>query len=350
MTTLPVDVAALSAEALQSFPAAMLDDPTLWPEGTPVGLHDVVRSVNETIRDNFRSLLARHIGVHIQNAATDMDIAISEDGPLADLVGVWAAYVVGLDLEDFDPVRRAKDWDARIEALKDLVIPLIQGLPAPLADLETIKAYIDKDPRLSNVIKPDLSKPAVASVAGDGQFPFDAPAAPAPVSVRYFAHPESDSIFTTEDGSRPVGDGMVEELDKQQYDAIVARKAAEAAPAAPSFSWDDEDEAPVVDAHKVEEKAALLGPPLPVGDVRPMPLLFHLLEPIGVLLTDVADVTGIAKPTLSNIRNGKRPWGGLTEKQAHKLADELDQRVEAATALSRRLRELDPLVVDGNRA
>jgi plasmid maintenance system antidote protein VapI len=343
MTTLPVDVAELSAEAVASFAAAMLDDPTLWPAGSAPMPNEVSAAANETIRDNFRSLLARHIGVHIQNAATDMDMAISEDGPLADLAGVWSTYVTGLDLEDLDPVQKAKDWDARIEALKDLVIPLIQGLPAPQVSKAQIEAYIAADPRLADLAV-SMKHGAAAPIAE----PFP--------SVRYFVHPESGSCFTTNDGSRPLGDGFVEEVDKDQYD----RFAAEAAKvAAPDFSWDDEDEPtdprdpPVLaEGERLSLGTTTLSsaPALPVGDVRPTPLLFHLLEPIGVLLTDVADVTGIAKPTLSNIRNGKRPWGGLTEKQAHKLADELDQRVEAAVALSKRLRALDPAVVDGNRA
>jgi hypothetical protein len=251
---------------------------------------EVAVAVNETIRETFRSLLARRIGAVIQDAATDMDGAIAEDGPLADLAGVWSMYVTGLDLEDYEPIHTAKDWDARIEALKEIVIPLIQGLPAPAATADHISAYINADPRLA-----DLA-----------------------VSLRV-APP------TPPDPEVAHGGGAL------------------------AFSWDD-DEDEVAAAAPAPAAPAPKPAALPHGDTRPTPLLFQLLEPIGVLLTDVADVTGIQKPTLSNIRNGKRPWAGLSEKQAHALADELDARVEAATALSRRLRELDPAVVDGNRA
>lgn len=41
--------------------------------------------------------------------------------------------------------------------------------------------------------------------------------------TRYFIHPESGSHFTTEDGSRPVGDGLVEEVSAEQYAAYVAK-------------------------------------------------------------------------------------------------------------------------------
>lgn len=36
-------------------------------------------------------------------------------------------------------------------------------------------------------------------------------------ATRYFAHFESSCVFTTEDGSRPVGDGLVEEVDREMY-------------------------------------------------------------------------------------------------------------------------------------
>ena len=54
-------------------------------------------------------------------------------------------------------------------------------------------------------------------------------------ATRYFFHPESDSLFTTEDGSRPVGDGLVEEIDEERYLRIKAELAAPAIP----LSWDD---------------------------------------------------------------------------------------------------------------
>lgn len=298
---LPVDVTALAAEALQSFPMAMRDDPNLWPSGGAPMPNEVSAAVNETVRDNFRSLLARRIGAHIQNAASDMDAAVSEDGPLADLSGVWATYVTGLDLEDLETVRKAKDWDARIEALKDLVIPLIQGLPAPQASKAQVEAYIVSEPRLADLAV-SLKHETAAPVAE-----------PEPVKAAFsWEDEETEAAAETGAGTAPGGESKA--------------------------PWPG------------EAAVTSVAPALPVGDVRPTPLLFHLLEPIGVLLTDVADVTGIAKPTLSNIRNGKRPWGGLTEKQAHKLADELDQRAAGAVALSRRLRALEPAVVDGNRA
>lgn len=285
MITLPIDIGALADAARSGFAAAMLDDPTLWPEGAAVLPGEVSRAACEVVRDNFRSTLARSIGAHIQNIATDMDLAISEDGPLADLAEVWGRYVVGLDLEDYSTIVAAPDWEARVEALKTLAGEVLAGAPAPAPSRVQIDAYIAADPRLADL--------ATAQRVG---------------------------------ASVPAGDFLPPE------------------PAAPSaVSWDDEDE----EETAPPPKAAALS--VPAGDVRPMPLLFHLLEPIGVLLTDLADVTGINKPTLSTAKNGKRPWQGLTEKQAYNLAVELEARAEAATALARRLRALEPAVVDGNR-
>jgi hypothetical protein len=337
MNALPVVVADLATETLDGFAAALLDDPTAWPAGDATMPNEVAAAVNQVVRDNYRSLLARRIGPHIQAIATDMEVAIAEDGPLADLGHIWGVYVEGFDLEDYTTVAKAKDWDARVEALSELAGQRINGASAPAVLPDRINAYIASDPRLAAL--------AVATKHGL--------AAPVP-STRYFVHPESNSFFTTEDGSHPGTDGFVEEVDKDEYDRFVAHATK---PEVKAFSWDDEDE--VTEADGALTAAATPQPgevppsvdapaPIQVSDTRPTPLLFQMLEPIGVLATDVAAITGIDKATISNGRSGKRPWKGLTEKQAGALADELDARVEAARALSGRLRALDPAVVDGN--
>ena len=294
MSTLPVIVAGLAREAVEGFPAAMKDDPTLWPAGGAPLVSEVAAAAREVVRDNFRSLLSRRIGPHIQNVVTDMETATAEDGPLADLASVWSTYVEGFDLEDYDTLIKAKDWDARVEALSEQVGGLIAGFPAPVVPGSAVDAYIADDPRLA-----DLA-----------------------VSQKY-------------DCARP------------------AETAPAEKPAA--FSWDDEETEAgggetVVPPPQPGEVPAEAAPALPVGELRPMPLLFRLLDPIGVLATDFADVTGINKATISNAKSGKRAWLGLSERQAHRLADELDARAEASLALSRRLRAMEPSVVDGNKA
>lgn len=295
MSTLPVTVADLAREAVEGFPAAMKDDPTLWPAGGAPMVSEVATAAREVVRDNFRSLLSRRIGPHIQNVVTDMETAIAEDGPLADLASVWSTYVEGFDLEDYDTLIKAKDWDARVEALSDQVGGLIAGFPAPAVRAFEVLEYVNSDPRLADL--------AASRIHG-------------------------------------------------------AVEPVETAPAETptTFSWDDDEEPEagggetVVPPPQPGEVSAEVAPAPPAGEVRPMPMLFRLLDPIGVLATDFAGVTGINKATVSNAKNGKRPWQGLSEKQAHRLADELDARAEAALALSRRLRALEPAVVDGNKA
>lgn len=293
MSTLPVIVADLAREAVEGFPAAMKDDPTLWPAGGAPLVSEVVVVVREVVRDNFRSLLSRRIGPHIQTVVTDMEMAIADDGPLADLAFIWSTYVEGFDLEDYDTLIKAKDWDARVEALSEQVGGMIAGFPAPVVPGSAVDAYIADDPRLAELA----------------------------VSQKY-------------DCARP------------------AETAPAEKPAA--FSWDDEETEAgggetVVPPPQPGEVPAEAAPALPVGELRPMPLLFRLLDPIGVLATDFADVTGINKATISNAKSGKRAWLGLSERQAHRLADELDARAEASLALSRRLRAMEPAVVDGNK-
>ena len=300
MSTLPVIVADLAREAVDGFPAAMKDDPTLWPAGGAPMVSEVATAAREVVRDNFRSLLSRRIGPHIQNVVTDMETAIAEDGPLADLASVWSTYVEGFALEDYDTLIKAKDWDARVEALSEQVGGMIAGFPAPTIPGSAVDAYIADDPRLADL--------AVSQKHDCARLAETAPAEK-PASRNFEAPPGATHL---------------------------------------TFSWDDEET--VVPPPQPGEVSAEAAPALPAGELRPMPLLFRLLEPIGVLATDFADVTGINKATISNAKSGKRAWLGLSERQAHRLADELDARAEASLALSRRLRAMDPCVVDGNKA
>lgn len=48
---------------------------------------------------------------------------------------------------------------------------------------------------------------------------------PAAVEPRYFYHPESDCLMTTTDGSHPGSDGLVEEIDRAEYERIADLQA-----------------------------------------------------------------------------------------------------------------------------
>lgn len=278
--TLPIKLADLAADAIRDFGAALRDDPTAWPNGDATLVSEVETTVRETLRDNYRSLLARTVGPHIQAAATAMDVALAEDGPLADLAEVWSGFVADMDLEDYSTIAAAKDWDARVEALSDLVAQRLAAMPVPSLTRADLDAYVASDLRLAAL--------AVSQKHGAAQ-PFTAP------------EPEP----------------------------------------AKGFSWDDDEE---------EAPAPAPAPTTPpVNDTRPMPLLFTMADAIGLIGTDIAEITGINKSVISNARNGKRPWQGLTEKRAHKLADEIEARIETARELAARLRALDPAVVDGNQ-
>ena len=279
MTIFPIDVSALADEALNSFPGALRDDPTAWPAGDATLVSEVRTTVFETVRDNYRSLLARRIGGHVQAVATDMEGALADDGPLADLGAVWSGYVTGLDLEDLEPVVKAKDWTARVEALGEVVAQAIHGAPAPAVSTALIDAYVASEPRLFAL--------AVSQKHG---------------CAEPFVEQEQPKLETAQPGG--------------------------------GFSWDEED-----------DESAVIPP-----STDATPLLFKRLDAAGFLLTDLADVTGIGKPTLSNAKNNKRPWGGLNKEQATRLAEALNERADEARELARDLLRLDPATVGGNRA
>lgn len=64
--------------------------------------------------------------------------------------------------------------------------------------------------------------------------------------TRYFYHPESDCLMRTEDGSHPGTDGLVEEIDEEEYERVLrlqtaALQAAALQAAAPAAADDIED-------------------------------------------------------------------------------------------------------------
>lgn len=102
---------------------------------------------------------------------------------------------------------------------------LARALTAAAADVPRVN-LMDRDPFAGlGMIKPTL-------VEHD---PYGEPAA------RYFYHPESNCLMRTEDGSHPGADGLVEEIDADEYDRVLAHQTAVLQATAPAAADEFED-------------------------------------------------------------------------------------------------------------
>lgn len=284
-----IDVKQITEQAAREFGLSLKDDPTAWADAATVTPAEVVQRCNEVARENARSALSRALGKVSELIATDMDVAISEDGPLADLPAVLAQHVEGLDV-DLSGVEKADDWQGRVDALREALAMAVHGYPVPPISIASVLAYANEDPRLHT---PGLRK-GIAAIS------------------------DTDT------------------LSSEEVPAFLRRGMA--APA-PSGDWDDE---PVAEpeasatADWDDEPAPAATPPrrraaaTPSG---PVPPLVGLVVAAGLTDTEMAAILGVSKSYYSLIRNGKRPWPGMKPDQAAALRVEVDARTEALASV-----------------
>lgn len=297
-----LNVKQIAEQAASEFGLSLKDDPTAWPAGAATMPNEVVRQCNEVARENVRSALSRALGKVSELIATDMDVAISEDGPLADLPAVLAQHVEGLDV-DLSGVEKAEDWQGRVEALREALGMAVHGFPVAKLSPDSINAYIADDPRL-------------AALA---------------VSLK---HGAAVSIETSAAAVEAIENGDLKDKD---IPAFLRRGTAAAEPAG---DWDDEpaaepeapaaadwDDEPAPAATPTRQRAAAA----PSG---PVPPLVGLAVAAGLTDTEMAGILGLSKSYYSLIRNGKRPWPGMKPDQASALRTEVNARAEALAAVT----------------
>lgn len=310
-----LNVKQIAEQAASEFGLSLKDDPTAWPAGAATMPNEVVRQCNEVARENVRSALSRALGKVSELIATDMDVAISEDGPLADLPAVLAQHVEGLDV-DLSGVEKAEDWQGRVEALREALGMAVHGFPVAKLSPDSINAYIADDPRL-------------AALA---------------VSLK---HGAAVSIETSAAAVEAIENG---DLKDEDIPAFLRRGTAAAEPAG---DWDDEpaaepeapatadwDDEPAPVATPARQRAAAA----PSG---PVPPLVGLAVAAGLTDTEMAAILGLSKSYYSLIRNGKRPWPGMKPDQVKALRAEVDARMAALVSVHDALDEGAVLKPDG---
>lgn len=320
-----------ASKAASEFGLSMKDDPTLWPEGEPITAEAVRKACNASALENARTALARSLGKIAETVATDMDVALAEDGPLADLDAVLAQHVEDGPEIDLSGVAAAADWDARVEALREAFGVAVQGYHLPPLPIIDLMAYVGSDPRLDGEVMR-----TVAALTGPEHARPDVPAAltlagswddeDEPDAVDPWADEEPDPVARERGKASPgrkrrtkaeIAEDEAADRAEIKPGAICSQDDADAVMAkmAADNGWDDED-APVV----------ATAPNLP-----------GLTGAAGIADMDMAAILGIAKGYYSLIRNGKRPWPGLKPDQVQRLRVELAARREALDAIGQAL-------------
>lgn len=299
-----LNVKQIAEQAASEFGLSLKDDPTAWPAGEAITPADVVRQCNEAARENARSALSRALGKVSELIATEMDVAISEDGPLADLPGVLARHVEGLDV-DLSGAEAAADWQARVDALREALALAVHGYPFPALRVSDVLAYANSDDRLH---APGLRK-GIAAI------------------------PEADDV---KDEDIPAflkrGANTTDVQAPADWDDEPTTTAEPAAP-----DWDDEPAPAATPAR--QRKVAEPG--------GPVPALVGLAVAAGLTDTEMAGILGLSKSYYSLIRNGKRPWPGMKPDQVKALRAEVDARMAALVSVHDALDEGAVLKPDG---
>lgn len=295
----------LAAQAASEFGLSMKDDPTLWPDGEPITAEAVQAACNAAALENVQTALARSLGRIAETVATAMDVAIAEDGPLADLDAVLAEHIEAAPTINLAGVAAAADWDDRVEAVRTAFRSVAfnyRPSPLPIRDL---LAYGNSEPRFTGDVRRSIAALHDPEYA-DVEFP------------AHWNEEDEAEVLDEPDAADPWADEAPAEARergkpapgrKRRTKAEIAEDEAADAAEAPT-DWDE------------DEPTAGTAPNLP-----------GLASAAGIADMDMAAMLGLAKGYYSMIRNGKRPWPGLKPDQVQRLRDELAARREALDAI-----------------
>lgn len=355
-------------KAAAEFGLSMKDDPTLWPEGSTPTLAVVTKACNDTAIECARSAMSRGLGKIAETVATEFDVAIAEDGPLADLDAVLNEHLYdGPDI-DLSAVLAAPDWQARVEATREAFGVAVQSFDVPARSAEEVALYVELDPRLSKLgivsgSKPDVPQSLLVNQGGDEWDEPDAEVKDEPDAVDPWAEPspeQGDYVTATvkdgklvnvqvvdapaaparERGKPSPGKARRTKAEIAEDEAADARDAARDTEIGAAMDWDDEPAseapAPALDAGWDDAEPTATAANLP-----------GLASAAGIADGEMATLLGMSKGYYSQVRNGKRPWPGLKPDQVQRLRAELAGRREAIDAVEAALSTADVLKPEG---
>lgn len=336
-------------KAAAEFGLSMKDDPTLWPEGSAPTLAVVTKACNDTAIECARSAMSRGLGKIAETVATEFDVAIAEDGPLADLDAVLAQHVEDGPEIDLSGVASAADWQARVEAMREAFAVAVQSFDVPARSAEEIALYVELDPRLSKLgivsgSKPDVPQSLLVNQGGDEWDEPDAEVKDEPDAVDQWADeaPKRERGKPSPGKARRTKAEIAEDEAADALDKLGAPKPeyVQGPDGSAAGDWDDEPAAeapaPALDAGWDDAEPTATAANLP-----------GLAGAAGIADGEMATLLGMSKGYYSQVRNGKRPWPGLKPDQVQRLRAELAGRREAIDAVEAALSTADVLKPEG---
>lgn len=276
----PIDLIAVAALAAADFAASMRDDRQLWQDREITG-EIIKQEAHRVACENAETAVRRELGKIVTPLTEALDVALTEDGALADFEFVAAGFVQQgpVDLSGF---AAATDWESKLAVVGKALAGLASKVELPTFTVAELLAYVNSDQRLAGYAKQvsALEYPEAANVMPD--------------MLKFLvrnAKPETPPA------------------DEWEDDEIVTQS-------------DDVD--PWVDDEAPQETAAQTEVKLKPG----VPAFFQYAQVAGITDVDMATVLGVSKGYLSQLRNGKRPWPGLKPDQQAAIRKELESRVE----------------------
>ena len=283
-----INLQEIGDKAAGEFGLSLLDDKQIWESETPPTAEEIKAVCFEVAEGNAKSAVARAVGKLAEPITQDIDAAIAEDGPLADLDGVFGMYIQGAALNDpafMDMFAELKKWDAKVELVREKLRTVCLKYKFKPLTVAQLLAYVNSDPRLEGSAK------VVSALDYEGA---------------------SDVFLQNEMPPIPEALKRVKTVKPDTAPVVVDASFFDAEPAVP-----------VTFTRRAEP---------PSG-----PRLCALAAAAGIPDQDMASLLNVSKSFYSLIRSGKRPWNGMKPDRVNALKLELEARREIIDELASEL-------------
>jgi hypothetical protein len=265
-----INIKPLAETASLQFGDSLRDDPSAWRDLDDLTVRDVVDICDAEAHSNAMSAMSQVLGAASENIVTQLELAVVEDGALADLDAELEKHVTGFYPAPYlGEFTNAVTWDEKLDALRNAFIRAVESYYVPPLLTSAVLTYMNSDKRFDG--RGALKKGMAAFVRDN----------PAP--------------------------------DDWNEDARSGEEV----------SW-GEDPTPKSKRTRSSNKRgpAAFKPSL-------VPRFPTMLRAAGVTKADIARMAGFSDSYIGYMFAGKKPWPGLTPEQRDNIQDELTARRDA---------------------